>query len=597
MKSRNPFKSLILASGLGALMVVPVVAQEYSRARVVRLSFVEGNVTIQRPDVPDWAEAPVNTPIQEGFKLATAENAFAEGEFENGSTVRAGQLSLLEFTQLALTPSGGKVNRLALQQGYATVHAIPGSNDVYEVSTPIGLVAPRNKALFRVDLDQGAGRVEVFYGTVEVSNDTGSWSLGRNDVLELRPGSEQPYSLTQGINQDAWDQWVNDRENSQQAASAGNAPSPGLYSNNVSDLLYGWNDLSNYGAWSYLPGWGYGWVPSAGPGWAPYSLGRWCWYPGFGWVWISTEPWGWLPYHYGGWDYIGGVGWAWFPDNFASFSPAQVTWYSGPGWVGWVPRSPTTPARPRATPIRCPSGQVCGTAVSAATFQSGGAITPSNRLNLDPTQGQQVNQNGISPTRAATLPGPTVTNPFGRMPVPVPSGKPGTGNAGAGRASAAPNSPVVFDPSGNRYVNNPAGRVPPRPVQPSSPVGSTPQAETSGTQGTAAMGAPSSSVSTGRAAPSPFATTDQGPSMGAPRPVRAPDAGKPAPARPERFGGETSGARMGPSGGGESPARTGGAGGDFAGSARSAGGFGGGGSSSSGGHGGGGGSSSGGHPH
>ncbi|HLW79771.1 MAG TPA: hypothetical protein VKU44_09265, partial [Terriglobia bacterium] len=44
-------------------------ADGYSHARIVRLSFVEGTVTVQRPDLPDWSTAPVNTPIQEGFKL------------------------------------------------------------------------------------------------------------------------------------------------------------------------------------------------------------------------------------------------------------------------------------------------------------------------------------------------------------------------------------------------------------------------------------------------------------------------------------------------------------------------------------------------
>src|SRR5579859_3118714 len=48
---------------------------DYSHARIVRLSFVEGTVTLQRPDMADWAAAPVNTPIEEGFKLSTADKS------------------------------------------------------------------------------------------------------------------------------------------------------------------------------------------------------------------------------------------------------------------------------------------------------------------------------------------------------------------------------------------------------------------------------------------------------------------------------------------------------------------------------------------
>src|SRR5208337_3115663 len=108
MKPRMRFSIGILIAGFIALLTVtPVWAQSYSHARIVRLSFVEGHVTVQRPDVQAWAEAPVNTPLQEGFELSSGENSFAEIQFENGATIRLGQRSLLDFTQLQLAPDGG----------------------------------------------------------------------------------------------------------------------------------------------------------------------------------------------------------------------------------------------------------------------------------------------------------------------------------------------------------------------------------------------------------------------------------------------------------------------------------------------------------
>src|SRR5208283_4764470 len=98
MKPRIRFSLGILTAGFIALLSgTPVWSQSYSHARVVRLSFVEGDVTVRRPDVQAWAEAPVNTPLQEGFKLSTGENSFAEIQFENGGTVRLGRLSLIDF--------------------------------------------------------------------------------------------------------------------------------------------------------------------------------------------------------------------------------------------------------------------------------------------------------------------------------------------------------------------------------------------------------------------------------------------------------------------------------------------------------------------
>jgi hypothetical protein len=424
-------------------------AQDSSHARIVRLSFVEGTVTVQRPDVPDWSEAPVNTPLQEGFKLSTAENSFAEVEFENGSTIRLGQLSLLEFSQLALQTSGGKINRLALQQGYATLHALPGSgDDVYEVNTPQGRITARGKALFRTDLDDNLERIEVFKGKVDVASNLGAWSLALNDVLELRAGADEPYSLTQGITQDAWDSWVGERESQAAMASSGGAPSPHLYSDDVSDELYGWDDLSNSGMWSNLQGLGYGWVPAVGSGWSPYSLGRWCWYPGFGWTWISSEPWGWLPFHYGWWEYLAGIGWAWFPDSFTYFSPAEVIWYSGPGWIGWVPRG-----SPRGGHVACPAGKACGTAVSSTTFHKGITVAATNWLPIDPVRGQRIDSPSVPRTHIAMLPGPATP----RMGV---HGRP----------------TVVFDPAKESYVNGNATTRPgqPPPVAANSP-GLTPQ--------------------------------------------------------------------------------------------------------------------------
>lgn len=615
MKSRKSFIRLALGGGLLTLLGAGALwAQDDSHARIVRLSFAEGTVTVQRSDVPDWSEAPVNTPLQEGFKLSTAENSFAEVEFENGSTLRLGQLSLLEFSQLALQPSGGKINRLALLQGYATVHALPeGGDDVYEVNTPQGRISARGKSLFRVDLDENLGRVEVFKGKVDVASNLGAWSLALNDVLELRPGADEPSSLTQGITQDAWDEWVSERESRAAMASSGGAPSPRMYSNDVPDLLYGWDDLSNYGMWSNLQGLGYGWVPAVGAGWSPYSLGRWCWYPGFGWTWISSEPWGWLPFHYGGWEYLAGIGWAWFPDSFAYFSAAQVIWYSGPGWIGWVPRG-----SPRGGHLACPARQACGTAVSSTTFQNGIAVAPTNRLPIDPVRGQRIDNPSVPTTRLTMLPGPVAPRMGLRgRPIPESPGTPRTVTSGLrveGHASPAPGSTLVFDPAQGRYVNS---SLTPRPVQPSSEAGNspgqTPQEPgeaSSGTVGRRPAPAPgprpkeSTTTGTSPGSINPGAPANSGKphSMGPPRDATPTDWTRIGPAGKEHSGGDThwnsAGSQQGGEAGASGSART--AGGQFEGSGKSVGGTGGGDASHSGGGGASpahGGSGSGPHPH
>lgn len=488
MKLTLPSVSLVVVfCSIASWAEIPGWAQAYSHARIVRLSFVEGTVTVQRPDLADWATAPVNTPIQEGFKLSTAESSFAEVEFENTSTVRLGQLSLIEFTQLALSPSGGKINRIQIHQGYATSHVIPESDDIYEFKTADTTLTPYDETIFRVDHDEGSLRVEVFKGSVEVSSVYGTRTLAKNTVLELRPGSEQPELVSQGITTDAWDEWVERRES--QGSRLERARVPGPYSADVGSILYGWDDLRSYGTWSDMAGYGYVWSPSVYSGWIPYSNGRWCWYPGLGFTWISFEPWGWLPYHYGQWVYANGAGWCWRPGNFGVWSPAMVSWYQGPGWIGWAPRASVVTG---VLPANCLQAPGCATVVSVDTFQNGRPVAPGNILGIDAFQGRPVDHPEIPLSRLAMLPGSpyprgaaipgvqgmpqvggvsgvpgvsvrAVGSDTGNKPVAAPtvSSKPAGSSAPTRPVAADPGSTIVYDPIARRYVNGHG----PAPVQ------------------------------------------------------------------------------------------------------------------------------------
>src|SRR6266852_4287287 len=100
---RSNLAKLLLA---GALVVsgwvatpAGVNAYDYSYARVVRLSYVQGEVQIARPDQQGWETAYVNTPIQQGFTIGT-NNGRAEVEFESGATAYIAENSVVQFTEL-----------------------------------------------------------------------------------------------------------------------------------------------------------------------------------------------------------------------------------------------------------------------------------------------------------------------------------------------------------------------------------------------------------------------------------------------------------------------------------------------------------------
>jgi hypothetical protein len=94
--------------------------------------------------------------------------------------------------------------------------------------------------------------------------------------------------------------------------------------------------LTPYGTWVDVPGYGRCWQPSELPdGWRPYyDSGHWV-YTDAGLYWQSDYPWGAIPFHYGRWAYVGGYGWIWAPGY--EYAPAWVFWRHCDGYLGWAP--------------------------------------------------------------------------------------------------------------------------------------------------------------------------------------------------------------------------------------------------------------------
>lgn len=325
--------------------------------RIVRLSFVQGEVAVRHAGETDWSAGAVNTPLQEGFSVATSADSFAEIEFENGSTARLGQGSEIDFTELALTQQGDRINKLTLSKGYATFHFTPEHHDQYEVDASGVTITVHGKAEFRTNFNNDSLRVEVFEGEVQAEHDGKTEDVGKNRVLTYDPNTVVAFNVTNGFQKDEWDKWTQARD--KQAVLATDDASLSL-----NHPLYGWADLDTYGAWSFFPGYGYGWAPYEPAGWSPYSAGMWGYYPNWGFTWISAEPWGWLPFHNGFWNYDASMGWFWMPGSLDAWSPALVNWYDGPGWVGWAPIG----SRGGACSI---TAEGCLTAVAPGTLEQG----------------------------------------------------------------------------------------------------------------------------------------------------------------------------------------------------------------------------------
>ncbi len=396
----------VVVAGLLFLPTLASAQQAVSHVRVVRLSYLSGTVALKRPGSTEWGKALVNTPIQEGFELSTSAGSYAEVEFENGSTARLGELSKVDFSQLALDAEGNKLNHLTLEQGYATFHFMPEHQDAYSVKVADATMTPGGKSEFRTDLREGRMRVEVFNGSVAVVAPSGSVKLGKDKVLEYKTGTtEEAFNIRQGIDKDSWDKWVDARDTQAQLALRDQAVS-------ARGLRYGWSELDAYGEWARIPGYGYGWAPYAPLGWTPFSMGTWGYYPSLGMTWISSEPWGWLPYHCGGWNFDSLFGWFWMPDSCSYWSPALVTWYTGPGWIGWKPKPNPVHGQPGpgypgpGRPVHGRPGLNSVTAVPASVIQNGEMITPRVVTHVRPADGTLIER---PPFQPPLLPGVRLT--------------------------------------------------------------------------------------------------------------------------------------------------------------------------------------------
>jgi hypothetical protein len=114
------------------------------------------------------------------------------------------------------------------------------------------------------------------------------------------------------------------------------APTPEPAPEPVASFDYFQQQLSPYGSWINVPGYGDCWQPYGIPyGWRPYyDNGYWV-YTDAGLYWQSSYPWGAIPFHYGRWAYVGGYGWIWAPAY--EYGPAWVFWRHTGDDVGWAP--------------------------------------------------------------------------------------------------------------------------------------------------------------------------------------------------------------------------------------------------------------------
>jgi hypothetical protein len=306
--------------------------------KVARISFIEGNAEIRRADSHDWEWAVINLPLVEGDSIVTDSESKLEIQFDKNSYLRLDSNSHLKI--LTLRNEGIAVS---LVEGNLSLRLFDfdKKKTFFEIDAPKTTVAIQKEGLYSIDASSG---VEVKIKTIEgearvYSTDSGfTLRTGRSAVIQVEGAMAGDWNFSM-ILSDEWDEWVEKRD--RKIIEKLNRAN---YRRFYDDLLYGAEDLEEYGSWIYTKEYGWVWKPYDNTikiysGWSPYRYGHWRWIPPFGWVWICDEPWGWVTYHYGRWVYVNG--WVWIPHHptwgIVVWSPALVVITYVEDYICWYP--------------------------------------------------------------------------------------------------------------------------------------------------------------------------------------------------------------------------------------------------------------------
>src|SRR5579871_3551509 len=329
----------------------------YSHARIVRISYVQGEVRLDSGR--GYESVTMNVPVMEHNRLQTFSDGWAEVQMEDGSIVRLAPDTMIYFTELGRLSSGGTSTTIDLDQGEAELKILKHNGSDFQVTVNNKTIALVNPGFFRLtSTNDDPLELAVWKGDLSVHDGESGENVAvrKNETFVLDPDDPTHYALNQGAEGDELDQWSKDRDSSLNTYAANHSIK--------SPYQYGASDLDSYGQYTDDPEYGSVWQPNGvGMDWDPYSNGYYT-NTGFGPTWVSAYPWGWMPYRYGRWVFISGRGWFWAPGGWNQWNRAPRFVNAPPGFRPPAPPVNTKIAgRPPGQAIR--PGEIAGKGVGS----------------------------------------------------------------------------------------------------------------------------------------------------------------------------------------------------------------------------------------
>ncbi|HEY6348687.1 MAG TPA: DUF6600 domain-containing protein [Candidatus Angelobacter sp.] len=445
-----------------AMLLVPFVNGDDdpgSHVRIVRLSYVEGQVQIAHQQASGFENATMNMPLVQGDQVRTGDDGWVEIQLENSSIIRLAPESQITLSVLTRFPSGATATEVDMDAGEGEFAAAAGNDDgPFRVNVHRRSISLKRSSRFRVTtVNSDPLEVAVWRGEVIISNpdDAQEVSLRKGEIFTIDPQDFGHYDLENNAQADDLDKWSGERDQYLSAYASN--------SNNYtqSPYQYGLSDLSYYGQYSNVVGCGYCWQPyGVSADWDPYANGYWMSSP-WGPTWVSAYPWGWMPYRFGQWVFLPGFGWRWRPG----------------GWNRWAafPQVVNPPAG-----FKPPFPPTVGAKTSVPVRDAGGAIKYNGgpaRLTVDNQHGRQVisNENAVT-ANPAKIEVPNAAGNKSDGPTERFHSSPAANNGSPAMGSSAPNRVANTLPPTTPHRAPPHVSPPPAAsVSPSPQAGSRPQ--------------------------------------------------------------------------------------------------------------------------
>ena len=336
----------LMAATLAAMIInlCPAWAEDEQPVLVGRVYDVEGDLLRYVPEDNDWVAVVKDAPVAAEDTFYSGNNGMAELISPNGSWVRIGDNTQIQFLSL-----DADLTEMDMAVGMARFYN-KGTDTIIKATSPFGYVQADPGTIFDFYVGENSVEVVAIKGTVSFVQ---SSTEEKYDVPEGSPSiiaDQDTVSSGEGVVDEDWDDWNSSRDDYWSKKNVKGPSSEYL----PPDLAYDSDVLDENGEWVFLPYEGqdyWFWRPTrVSIGWSPFTMGVWAVWGGDE-TWIPAEPFGYVTHHYGNWVYIRNR-WCWAPpvvsvrigrpllDVSFWWCPGRVSWIHRGVYVGWVPLAP-----------------------------------------------------------------------------------------------------------------------------------------------------------------------------------------------------------------------------------------------------------------